>query len=129
MHPALKIIAHRPWPVPSGPWIMVQTWNGLLFAHWPVPPQVLRPLVPRELPLDTFQGSCWLGITPFQITGVRARGLPPIPGLSRFPELNVPTYVGLDDKPGVFFFSLDAANLPAVCGARVFYHLPYFHSR
>jgi hypothetical protein len=63
------------------------------------------------------------------MSGVRARGLPALRGLSRFPELNVRTYVALDDKPGVYFFSLDAANLPAVWAARQFYRLPYFHAR
>lgn len=108
---------------------MAQTWHDLLFAHWPLPPEALRPLVPRQLPLDTFEGSCWLGIVPFHMSGVRARWLPALPGLSRFPELNVRTYVNLENKPGVFFFSLDAANLPAVWAARAFYHLPYFHAR
>ena len=63
------------------------------------------------------------------MSGIRARGLPPLPGLSRFPELNVRTYVSLNGKPGVYFFSLDAANRPAVWAARRFYRLPYFYAR
>jgi len=107
---------------------MAQTWNDLLFAHWPVAPNVLRALVPPELPLDTYDGTAWLAVTPFHMTGIRARGLPPIPGLSRFPELNVRTYVILDGKPGVYFFSLDVTSRMAVWGARTFYRLPYFHA-
>jgi uncharacterized protein YqjF (DUF2071 family) len=108
---------------------MEQTWNDLLFAHWSIPPETLRPLVPSLLPLDTFEGQCWVAVTPFHMTGVRLRCLPPLPGLSRFPEMNVRTYVTLGGKPGVFFFSLDAASLPAVWAARLLYHLPYFHAR
>jgi uncharacterized protein len=108
---------------------MEQTWNDLLFAHWPLPPETLRPLVPSLLPLDTFEGQCWVAVTPFHMTGVRLRWLPPLPGLSRFPEMNVRTYVTLGGKPGVFFFSLDAASLPAVWAARALYRLPYFHAR
>jgi len=108
---------------------MFQTWHDLLFAHWPIPLEALRPLVPHQLPLDTFDGKCWLGIAPFHMSGVRARGVPPLPGLSRFPEVNVRTYCTLDGQPGVFFFSLDAANRPAVWAARSFYHLPYFFAR
>ena len=108
---------------------MAQTWHDLLFAHWPVAPKALRPLVPAQLSLDTFDGQCWVGVVPFHMSGVRSRALPALPGLSRFPELNVRTYVSLEGKPGVYFFSLDAANLPAVWAARRFYHLPYFHSR
>jgi len=108
---------------------MAQTWHDLLFAHWPFEPQVLRALVPAKLPLDTFDNRCWVGVAPFHMSGIHIRGLPPLPGLSHFPELNVRTYVTLDGKPGVYFFSLDAANLPAVWAARTFYRLPYFHAR
>lgn len=125
-HPALRYVDHRPWPLPSGPWIMEQTWNDLLFAHWPVPPDALRPLVASVLPLDTFDGQCWVAVTPFHMTGVRPRLVPPVPGLSAFPELNVRTYVTVGGKPGVYFFSLDAASRVAVWAARSTYHLPYF---
>lgn len=108
---------------------MGQTWDDLLFAHWPLPVASLRPLVPRELPLDEFDGCAWLGITPFRLTGLRVRGVPPLPRLSDFPELNVRTYVTLGGKPGIFFFSLDAARRYAVVAARRLYHLPYFHAR
>ena len=108
---------------------MKQIWHDLLFAHWPLPPAHIRPLVPPQLALDLFDGQCWLGIVPFWMSGVRLRGLPPLPGLSRFPELNVRTYVTYGGKPGVYFFSLDAANHPAVGAARRFFHLPYFYAR
>jgi uncharacterized protein len=88
----------------------------------------MRPLVPSQLALDTFDGQCWVGVVPFHMSGVSRRGFPALPGLSRFPELNVRTYVTSGGKPGVYFFSLDAANLPAVWAARAFYHLPYFHA-
>jgi uncharacterized protein len=107
---------------------MAQTWHDLLFAHWPIDPTVLRSLVPPRLTLDLFQGHCWIGVVPFWMSHIHARGLPPFPGLSRFPELNVRTYVTLEGKAGVYFFSLDAANLAAVWAARTFYHLPYFHA-
>jgi uncharacterized protein len=107
---------------------MLQTWHDLLFAHWSIDPRIMRALVPPELPLHTFEGKCWLAVAPFRMSGIRAHGLPPFPGLSRFPELNVRTYVTLDGKPGVYFFSLDAASLTTVRGARRFYHLPYFHA-
>ena len=128
MQELLQFTEHRPWPLPSGPWIMKQTWNDLLFAHWPVALEVIRPLVPKQLPLDVYGGKCWVGVIPFWMSGVRGRGLPPIPGLSRFPELNVRTYVTYGGKHGVYFFSLDAANLPAVWAARISYRLPYFHA-
>ena len=129
MYRALKFIDHRPWPIPPGAWIMEQTWNDLLFAHWPVSSEILKPLVPYGLSLDACDGRCWVAVTPFHMTGVRVRGLPPIPGLSRFPELNVRTYVTVGGRPGVYFFSLDAKSRSAVWSARKAYHLPYFHAR
>jgi uncharacterized protein len=107
---------------------MQQTWNDLLFAHWPIDPELLRTHVPNELPLDIFDGRCWIAVAPFHMTGIRARGLPPVPGLSSIPELNVRTYVTLNGKPGVYFFSLDTPSAIAVWAARTFYRLPYFHA-
>ncbi len=121
--------SHRPWPLPSRPWFMAQTWNELLFAHWAVPVEHLRPVVPAEIPIDTFDGSAWIGITPFDVTGFRLRGTPPTPGVSRFPECNVRTYTTIDGKPGIWFLSLDAASCLAVAGARRTYRLPYFRAR
>jgi uncharacterized protein YqjF (DUF2071 family) len=112
--------------MPFGPWIMRQIWNDLLFAHWPVSETVLRRLVPLQLSLDKFDGQCWVAVAPFHMTGIRARGLPPLPGISKLPELNVRTYVTFEGKPGVYFFSLDAASHLAVWTARTTYHLPYF---
>src|SRR4051794_17110859 len=84
----LRETAHRPWPLPGGPWLQGQTWQDLLFAHWPLPAEALRPAVPPELPIDTFDGAAWLGVTPFQVTGARPRGTPPVPVLSSFLETN-----------------------------------------
>jgi uncharacterized protein YqjF (DUF2071 family) len=108
---------------------MSQVWRKLLFAHWPVPAEMVRPLLPAGLTLDTWDGQAWLGIVPFQMERVRFRGLPGIPTATRFGELNVRTYVTADDKPGVFFFSLDAGSLLAVLGARALFALPYYHAR
>ena len=120
--------AHRPWPLPARAWLMGQTWYSLLFAHWAVRPEALRPLIPQPLELDLREGQAWLGVTPFVVGGLRLRGTPPLPWLSRFPELNVRTYVGYGAHPGIYFFSLDAARLAAVAAARRAYRLQYFHA-
>jgi uncharacterized protein YqjF (DUF2071 family) len=108
---------------------MAMRWHDLLFMHWPVSPAVLRPHIPRGLELETFDGVAWLGVVPFRMTGVRPRHLPGLPWASAFPELNVRTYVTAGGKPGVWFFSLDAANPLAVRGARWAFHLPYYDAR
>src|SRR5918993_2033562 len=116
---------HRQWAPPTRPWLIRQTWRDLLFAHWPVAPAALRPLVPAQLELDTFAGDAWVGIVPFELSSLSARRAPHRLRLT-FPELNVRTYVTLQDRPGVWFFSLDADSLLAVRGARTTYHLPYY---
>ncbi len=121
--------AHRPWPAPARPWALEMHWHDLLFMHWPLPPAALRPLIPPPLQLDTFDGAAWIGVVPFRMSGVRPHYLPALPWVSAFPELNVRTYVTIDDKPGVWFFSLDAANPLAVRAARLGFHLPYYDAR
>jgi len=129
MHPALTQLEHRPWPVPDRRWTWRQSWRDLLFAHWPVPSAALRPLVPASLEIQEFDGTSWIGLVPFRMTGVMRRPLPDMPWVSAFPELNVRVYVERDGKPGVWFLSLDATNPLAVWAARRFFHLPYFRAQ
>jgi uncharacterized protein YqjF (DUF2071 family) len=122
----LDEVAHRPWPMPARRWVMTQTWHDLLFAHWPVEAVALRSHVPAPFAIDRYDGVAWIGVVPFHMTNVTARGLPALPWLSQLPELNVRTYVRVDDKPGIYFFSLDAARIVAVRAARFLFNLPYY---
>ena len=118
-------------PVPDlrrRPWIVRMRWADLLFAHWPLPPSSLRALVPPTLELETFDGQAWLGIVPFRMADVGLRGLPSVPRLGAFAEVNVRTYVRHRGRSGVWFLSLDAASRPTVEGARAFFHLPYLRA-
>ena len=94
----LKKVAHRPWPMPDAPWVMTQTWHDLLFAHWPVSAGALREKVPPHFDLDLFEGSGWLGIVPFRMTNVAPRGVPSLPRISEFPELNGPGVADLTSR-------------------------------
>jgi uncharacterized protein len=125
MRPAAE---RRAPSLPRGPWVMRMTWHDLLFAHWAFAPDRLSPLVPRVLSLDTLHGRAWLAVTPFRMSNVAPQGMPALPGVSAFPELNVRTYVRRDGMPGVLFLSLDAASRLAVLAARLVYHLPYYHA-
>lgn len=124
----IRDVAHRPWPLPATPWVMFQSWRDLLFAHWRLPPERIRALVPASLELDVFEGDAWVTIAPFRVADLHLRGLPPLGGVSYFPELNLRTYVRAGGRPGVWFFSLDAASAAAVAGARTLYRLPYHHA-
>jgi len=107
---------------------MAQTWEDLLFAHWPVAPEQLVPLLPDAVPLDVWGGSAWIGVTPFRVGALRLLGTPHLSRLTAFPELNVRTYATVDGKPGIWFMSLDAGNPLAVAAARRAYRLPYFRA-
>ncbi len=117
---------HRPLFGAAG----YHTWSDLLFIHWQVPVSLIEPLLPRELTVDTYDGTAWLGLVPFQMFGVRPWWSPAVAGISNFPETNVRTYVHFRDRdPGVWFFSLDAARLLAVTLARWGWGLNYHWSR
>ena len=114
---------------PDGSPVMYQSWHRLLFLHWEVPVESIRPLIPAELEIDVFEGKAWLSVTPLTIYDVSPKYLPALPYVSWLYELNLRTYVHLDGLPGVWFFSLDANNMLAVWGARTFFSLPYFNAR
>jgi len=118
--------SQRPRPLPPGHWAMTHRWNDLLFAHWPVSAATLSDLLPEGLQIDTYDGSGWLGITPFWIDRVKFYGAPRIPGLSGLPELILRTYVRdkRNGTPGIYAFSLDCGSLLAALGGRVFQHMP-----
>lgn len=119
-------VRHRP----KGQPVMHQTWGKLLFMHWRVKEDLLRPHIPRSLEIDTYGGSAWIAIAPFTMWDIRALPpyVPPVPGLSAMHELNVRTYVHHNGVPGVWFFSLDTNSTAAVIGARAVYHLPYYYA-
>ncbi len=117
--------SHRPWPPPDGPWVSAQSWIDLAFLHWRVDPDELQRLLPDSVELQTYDGSAWLGVVPFLLADLRLRGLLPLPRLSTFPETNVRTYVTRDDRPGVWFLSLDAASTLFVEAAKLLFKLPY----
>ena len=115
---------------PEAAAVMRQRWARLAFLHWRVAPEEVQRLLPTGLTLDTFDGEAWVGLVPFVVTGARPALLPPVPGLSRFDEVNVRTYVHFRGRdPGVWFFSLDASSRVAVAVARALFKLGYRFAR
>jgi len=107
--------------------IMLHEWSTVTFLHWPYRPPVVQRLLPGGLEVESVDGQAWVGLVPFRMRDVRIPGVPAVPWLSQFPETNVRTYVrGPDGQSAIWFFSLDAARLPAVLAARATYWLRYF---
>jgi hypothetical protein len=121
-------VDHRPWLPPDGQWLLSQSWNDVLLMHFAVEPALLRKLVPCGLTLELYDGRAWLTIAPFCASHVRPSGVPPMPGLSYFTQINLRTYVTTEDKPGIYYLSADTTNLSAVWFARMFFRMQYWHA-
>lgn len=128
-HPAFETVSHRPWPLPECEWTWRQSWLDLSFIHYRVEANQIAAMLPPGLRLQEFDGTAWVGLVPFRMSGVMRRPFPDVPSFSSFPELNLRTYVECGGKPGVWFFSLDAACWPVVFGGRHVFGLPYHSAR
>jgi uncharacterized protein YqjF (DUF2071 family) len=122
-------VDHRPWPRPNGAWALAQEWHHVLFLHGSADPETLRSLIPAPLQIEMRDGRAWVTVLPFSMRRLRLRGLPALPWLSSFPQLNVRTYVTLGGRPGVFLLRVAAGSLLAVTLARRLFHLPYEGAR
>ena len=117
-------------PTPIARPTMIQRWNRLIFVHWPFRPDVIQPLLPTGLEVDTCDGAAWIGLLPFVLTIRKPAPAPALPWIGTTPEANVRTYVrGPDGRRGIWFLSLEASRLGAVLAARTWYHLPYQWAR
>ncbi|MBS4197060.1 YqjF family protein [Lederbergia citri] len=121
----LKITEHRPYPIPSKYWIMRQKWRDVLFMHLPIKPEKLQPYIPSAVEIDTFEDYAWLGVIVFKIDGIFPRGFPPVSIRPAFPEINLRTYVRCNDKPGIYFLSLDVDDWTSCSLAKRWLHVPY----
>ena len=109
-------------------WTMTQVWENVLFAHWSLPMEVVRKHIPAELEVDTFNGEAWVGVILFKMNGFKLRFTPFRYPFS-FPEINLRTYVKVNERPAIFFMTLDAADPLVVSVAKRWYRLPYFHAK
>ncbi|MBW8348799.1 DUF2071 domain-containing protein [Bacillus sp. IITD106] len=121
----LQKTEHRPYPLPSKYWIMRQKWRDVLFMHLPIKPEKLQPYIPSAIEIDTFDGYAWLGVVVFKIDGIYPRGFPPVSIRPAFPEINLRTYVRCNDKPGIYFLSLDVDDWTSYTLAKRWLHVPY----
>lgn len=110
----------------SGPSALSMRWEDVLFAHWPVDPEVVAATLPAALDVDVRDGRAWLSVVAFVMSDLRPRFAPV--GLS-FPELNLRTYVTHEaGPPGIYFYNLDADDRLGVPVARRLFGLPYYRA-
>ena len=121
--------AHRPWPLPGTPWAQAQTRHDILLGYWRAPIDVLARLLPADVAADTFDGEAWVAVSAYRVTGLRVRGLPPLPGLSSFPQLEVSTPVTVDGYPGLWLFQLETAKQIVVEASKRTHRFPAYRAR
>lgn len=125
----LNSTEHRPWSIPAKAWGFYQEWNKVVFLHWEVSLEELQELIPSELELDLFEGKPWVSLVPFTMENIRPKNLPSFKPISTFDEINIRTYVKLENKPGVYFLSIEAGNRLSCIIARQMSQLPYRFSK
>lgn len=118
-------ISHRPWTLPNGQWNYYQEWNNVLFLHWKVPEDELLQLIPSGVMIDKFNGETWVSLVAFTMEKIRPRMLPSVSTISDFHEVNVRTYLIRDNKPGVYFLTIEAEKLVSTFVAKYLSGLPY----
>lgn len=121
--------AHRPFPMPERPWKYYQEWHDVLFGHWRVPVETLQELIPQGIELDLYEGEAWVSMVAFEVRKLRPHFFPPFPPISDFIEINMRTYVKRNEKPGIYFFSLEAQKAASACLGRVATGLPYMKTK
>lgn len=121
----------RPVALPlRGRVLLDQHWRDLTFAHWRVEPDLVAPLLPPGTRPDVYDGSSWVGLIPFRLTGAAFGQRPPLPYVGTFPETNVRLYsIDAAGRRGVVFRSLESARLAFVLGARWTLGLNYTWAR
>jgi uncharacterized protein YqjF (DUF2071 family) len=120
---------HRPWPLPEQPWSQAQTRRDVLHAHWRVGRAGLARLLPPQVVPDTFEGEAWLGVTAYRVEAFRIRGLPPVPGVASFVQLEVGSPVVFGDRPGLWLFQLETSNQLVVEVLKRTHRLPAYRAR
>jgi uncharacterized protein YqjF (DUF2071 family) len=125
---AVDDVSARPWPLPETPWLQAQTRRDVLLAFWPVDHDRLERLLPPELTADDFDGQSWVGVSAYRVTALRVRGLPPLPGLSTFPQLELFACVTADGRPGLWVFSLEIGKPLLAEAAKRVHRLPAYRA-
>ena len=116
---------HRSWSYPTNNWMYYQEWNNALFFHYKINPAFLKPFIPANLELDILENNAWISLVAFKMENIRPRFLPSFPPISNFGEINLRTYVTKDNKPGVYFLTIEAEKLFSAILAKSLSDLPY----
>ncbi len=125
----LKQKAHRPFEYPSRSWKFYQEWNKAVFLHWEVTPELVKPLLPEHIELDTINGKSWVSLVAFDMNNIGVRGLPKIPHISDFQEINIRVYVICNGKPSVYFLSMEGSKKSSCTILKALSKFPYRYSK
>ena len=119
IQPLMDADVDNEWPYFAG-----MREQRTLFASWEIPADVVRPLVPSRLTLDTHDGQTFVTTVALHMHEVHVFDFPAAPGFQNFEELNLRTYVRYEDTPGIYFISIDTSSTAYAIIARHMFHLP-----
>jgi len=125
----LKHIAHRPFEYPKTPWKFYQEWNKAIFLHWEANPNLIQPLLPKGIELDTINNKTWVSLVAFDMNNIGIKNLPKPPYISDFYEINIRVYVICNNKPSVYFLSMEASKRSSCKILKLLSKFPYRYSK
>jgi len=128
IHEILKIKNHRPWELPNENWSLYQEWNNAIFLHFKVELEELKQYIPKELEIDLFEKKPWVSVVAFTMEKIRPKNIPAFSPISNFHEINIRTYVKMNNKTGVYFLSIEGGTKLSCKIAKFISELPYRYS-
>ncbi|GAA3644150.1 YqjF family protein [Flavivirga jejuensis] len=125
----LKHNSHRSFKYPNHSWKFYQEWNKAVFLHWEVAPELVSPFLPKGINLDIINGKTWVSLVAFDMNNIGIRNLPKVPYISDFHEINIRVYITCNNKPSVYFLSMEGSKQSSCKVLKTVSKFPYQYSR
>ncbi len=110
-------------PRPARPFLTAR-WANVFLSTYSVPRELLVPLLPSGLDLDTRDGQAFASLVCFDFLDTRVLGIP-WPGFRDFPEINLRFYVRRGSDRGVVFVREFVPQQLVAWAARTLYNERY----
>lgn len=106
-------------------------WRNLVMMNFVVPEDLLKPYLPKNVALDTFDGKCYVSFVAFHFLNTKVKGIG-FPFHKDFAEINLRFYVRYNDageiKRGVVFISELVPKPAIVWVAKLIYQEKYTYT-
>ena len=120
---------HRPFDYPKRSWKFYQEWNNAIFFHWEVESELIKPLLPEGINLDTINDKTWVSLVAFDMNHIGIRSIPKMPHISDFHEINIRVYITCNEKPSVYFLNMEGSKRTSCSVLKMVSKFPYRYSK